>query len=236
MRHLLLLLAFALTASAQTTKVIGVADLQYYWPFEEGTGTTTADRGSGAHTGTLTNTTWTTGLLGRALSFNGTSSKVDVGAIGRAANTQPFSVSFWCTSAADSTNRYAVSTLSAITVGWVVNISGTNKAVFNFFSTAANSRVAASSATLVSGAWNHVVGVWDGSNAASVYLNTVGATNTSSTGTITSPVYTVNMTIGSNSAGTLWWSGIIDDVKYYNHAMTQSEVNYLFYAGRQGSR
>ena len=47
--------------------------------FDEGSGTTTADSSGNANTGTLSGATWTTsGEYGNALSFNGTSSRVDI--------------------------------------------------------------------------------------------------------------------------------------------------------------
>ena len=49
------------------------------WAFDEGAGTTTADRSGNTNTGTLSNATWsTTGKFGNALSFNGTSAMVNV--------------------------------------------------------------------------------------------------------------------------------------------------------------
>src|SRR5689334_21746424 len=48
--------------------------------FNEGTGTTTTNTAATTNNGTLTNATWiTTGRIGNALSFNGTSARVDVG-------------------------------------------------------------------------------------------------------------------------------------------------------------
>ncbi len=49
--------------------------------FDEGSGTTTADRSGNANTGTVSNTTWagaSAGKFGNALSFNGTNAWVTV--------------------------------------------------------------------------------------------------------------------------------------------------------------
>ena len=49
--------------------------------FDEGSGTSTADRSGNANTGTVSNTTWagaTAGKFGNALSFNGTNAWVTV--------------------------------------------------------------------------------------------------------------------------------------------------------------
>src|SRR5262249_13710000 len=44
------------------------------WAFNEGRGSPTADATGNGHTGALTNTTWTTGHVGTALTFQGSSS------------------------------------------------------------------------------------------------------------------------------------------------------------------
>src|SRR5207247_978749 len=49
-----------------------------YWPFDEGTGNTTADRSGNNHNGTLTNNpVWTTGKVGNALRFDATDNLID---------------------------------------------------------------------------------------------------------------------------------------------------------------
>src|SRR2546422_128691 len=49
------------------------------YAFKEGAGTTIADTSGGQHTGTISGASWTTGKYGNALSFNGTTSYVDLG-------------------------------------------------------------------------------------------------------------------------------------------------------------
>lgn len=65
------------------------------------------------------------------------------------------------------------------------------------------------------------------------YLDTVVGSNTTSGG-ITGPItYTGNYSVGRYENGTsLYYGGSVDDMKCYFHAMTQSEVNYLFYCRR----
>src|SRR6185436_17149767 len=64
--------------SAQAA-VVGQPGVLAAYGFEEGTGTSAADSTGNTNTGTLASTSWTTaGKYGKALSFNGTSSRVNV--------------------------------------------------------------------------------------------------------------------------------------------------------------
>jgi hypothetical protein len=49
-----------------------------YWPFEEGVGTSTADMSGHGNSGSINGATWTPGVKGRALKFDGTSTFVSV--------------------------------------------------------------------------------------------------------------------------------------------------------------
>src|SRR4051812_22134562 len=52
------------------------------YSFDEGSGTTASDASGNGHGGTVAGATWATGKFGSALSFNGTSSHVDLPALG----------------------------------------------------------------------------------------------------------------------------------------------------------
>ena len=52
------------------------------YAFDDGSGTTLSDASGNGHPGTVVGAAWTTGKHGTALSFNGTSSRVDLPALG----------------------------------------------------------------------------------------------------------------------------------------------------------
>ena len=59
--------------------VVGQSGIVAAYGFEEGTGTTVADATGNGHSGTTANTDWSpTGRFGKALSFNGTNSRVNI--------------------------------------------------------------------------------------------------------------------------------------------------------------
>ncbi len=78
--------------------------------------------------------------------------------------------------------------------------------------------------------WNHVVGTWDSStNTSKVYFDGVLQNTTTNMGF---PVLTGDFFIGSrgDTAKSFRYDGSIDDVRLYNHVLTQSEVTALFTA------
>jgi hypothetical protein len=69
----------ALLAAAPAAGTAGPPGLVAAYGFEEGSGSTTADASGSGNAGTLVNATWVAaGKYGKALSFNGTSARVDV--------------------------------------------------------------------------------------------------------------------------------------------------------------
>jgi hypothetical protein len=84
--------------------------------------------------------------------------------------------------------------------------------------------------------WHHVAGVYDGSNAYIYIDGGLDSNSVACSGSMATndwPVY-----IGENSKTLLdegvnarEWQGLIDDVRVYNYALTQSEVNDIYTGG-----
>ena len=191
--------------------------------FEEGTGSTTADASGNGNTGTISGATWTTqGRFGQALSFNGSSSRVSV-------------------AAAASLNLGAAMTLegwiypTAAQSGWRTILQRQTNA---YFLNASNStgpdhgrRAAARSGRpprFVSGTtanpvntWTHVAVTYDGAMLG-LDVNGTQAASRPQTGTLqasTSPLW-----IGGNSPYGEDFQGILDDIRIYNRALTDAEI------------
>lgn len=237
MKALIIFLALITSTWCQTTKVISFADLQNYWPFEDLSGGTTAARFGGIN-GTVTGATLVTGILGKALSFNGTSDLATFSTAFRPAVSQQWSVSFWFKpSVVDSTLRVIFNNFNAVTnIGIALDITSANKLGCLVASSVGNTRRADSTAAITQGVWHHAVGTWDGSATPQCYLDSVAGSIGFSQGTVGTISYTETMTAGrfANQAVD-FFGGLLDDIKCYNHAMNQSEVNYLFYSRRYDS-
>ncbi len=182
-----------------------------HWNFDEGTGTSTADDSGNANTGTITDPTWVNGKLGKALSFNGTSTEVNIG---------------------DTDNVSGMLTVSA----WIKpnTVSGSWDAIygesgFGFYNkdgvlTLWTSAFSGGTGTLTINQWQHVAATFDSStDSIYFYINGIQVySKTNWTGTVLNDTNTEF--IGSYNGSQEWFSGLIDEVKIYNYPRTPQQV------------
>ena len=215
------------TASATTPAT--VSGLVGAYSFNEGSGTSVADASGNGNTGTIVGAGWTgTGKYGSALSFNGTSSYVDLGNPAAFAMTGSMTVSAWVNAAASPSNDGIIIAKSDSTSGWQLKTSpDTGSQTFGAaISASAGTRIQRYSTTVRSlNTWYHVAGVYDASaKTLSVYVNGV-LNNGVLVGTV--PASQVNSSVNVNIArrtGGLYFNGVIDEVRIYNRALLQSEI------------
>ena len=213
--------AYSNTATATTPSDVLVG-LVAAFGFEEGTGSTTADASGNGNTGTISGATWTTqGRFGQALSFNGSSSRVSV-------------------AAAASLNLGAAMTLegwiypTAAQSGWRTILQRQTNADFL---TASNSTgpprpsgggTFGTTTTFVSGTtanpvntWTHVAVTYDGAmlRFTSMERRRPVGHRRALIQASTSPLW-----IGGNSPYGEDFQGILDDIRIYNRALTDAEI------------
>jgi hypothetical protein len=80
--------------------------------------------------------------------------------------------------------------------------------------------------TVTQNQWIHIVATW-GTNGMKVYVNGSLVAEKSYTGSINSPG---NLTIGCNFDTGDSIQGLVDDVRIYNHALSECEINQLYNA------
>ncbi|QQR77554.1 MAG: fibronectin type III domain-containing protein [Candidatus Moraniibacteriota bacterium] len=211
-------------ASATTPVAPPVSQyLQAGYNFAEGTGTTTQDISGHNHAGTLSNTTWSTsGKYGNALDFNGTSSSVGIGNWNIPGSA--ITLSAWVR--ADDWKTDDVRILSKATdsteQGHTWMLSDSNSLLrFRLKTGGTTTTLVATSGTLQTNVWTHVAAVYDGSTMT-LYKDGLEVGSQAKTGTIDQN--TANISIGANPEGSNSFDGTIDDVRIYNKALTQSEI------------
>jgi len=205
---------------------------------DEGSGDTAYDA-TGGNDGTRVNASWTTdGILGNALSFDGTNDYVTVGGAESdfdfASSTDGFSVEAWIKpdSLASSMAIVSKSNQSSSTGGWALNWDANvgGKLRFDLFDGAPPSPAAFSTTDLEVGKWYHVVGTWTGStsdaNAMKVYLNGVLDGESTFMNTWIDNDFAVR--VGSTNNGIWDFNGLIDEVAIYNRALSGPEVWHRF--------
>jgi hypothetical protein len=82
------------------------------------------------------------------------------------------------------------------------------------------------------GQWHHVAGIYDGTNKY-IYVDGVLDVSAPATGTIAQNSYPVCIGENAEAPGHLW-NGLIDEASIYNRALTASEIQAIYNAGRAG--
>ncbi len=200
-----------------------------YWTFDgkKLTSTTATDDSGQGNNGTLTSMptppVTIPGRLGQALSFDGVNDLVSISApLGSATSTADSSCAWaktvvgngasqpiWAQNSGSNQVRFGVTTANKVFVSHLDQVT--------------NYGIIANTATITNGVWTHLCYVFNGSSVTP-YQNGVAL---SSTGTSFN-TNTVNR-IGSDTNGS--WQGSLDDVRIYNHALSQEEITRLYQIG-----
>ena len=203
-----------------------------YWKFDEGSGTTTADSSGNGNTGTLINSpTWQTGSNckeGSCISFNGTNQYINIGSLG--AFPSKGTISFWMNASQIASYRNPLTT----------NYNGGNAGIRfeenssgNFVVVVGNDGGTYGAGTYITSGmqastWYHVVYTWDETaNTSSGFLNGVQVFSQANT---LWPTQIPDVAIGSGftTDPARQWNGLIDDVQFYNSALTATEIQNLY--------
>ncbi|MGZ4414023.1 MAG: LamG-like jellyroll fold domain-containing protein, partial [Gaiellaceae bacterium] len=204
------------TASVSTPVPSGPAPVAAY-AFDEGSGTTVSDLSGNGNNGTLANTSWaTTGKYGGALSFNGTSSRVTIpdsaslhlsGAMTLEAWVKPTTVSSaWRDVIEKGNDDYYL--MGTSDHSGVPGGGGTIGVTYG-------------TTTLTSNTWTHLAVTYD-KTTISLYVNGTQVSTLADTANLATS--TDALTIGSDPFYGQYFSGLIDDLRIYNSALTQAQI------------
>jgi hypothetical protein len=216
---------YQLTQDNLTTGLAG------YWPLDDASGTTATDLSGNGHTGTLTNgPVWTVGKIGAGLSFNGSSTTLDIhqsvlntaASFTVAAWVQPFDLGTWHTAVSQDGNNVS---------GFYLQSTPTGQFAFSLVnedSTSGSTVRALSTFNPVVNTWYHLVGVYNAaSGQSSLYVNGVLQSTESVPATWNAGGETV---IGRAKWGgnVDFWSGNLDDVRLYTRALSATDISNLY--------
>jgi len=195
-----------------------------HWRFDEGSGITAGDA-VGNNDGTLFGPSWTTGVAGSALRFDGIDDFVEIPAapsLQIAGNS--LTVEAWVNFSARPSEGmlYVVDSRDNEWRGFGLNV---NTDLVQFWVAGANGpNPIGYSATLEVNEWHYVVGVYDGSQAR-VYVDGVEIGSRSFSGAIPpslGPLY-----IGRRWSPLVsyeYFNGMIDEVRISDHALSASDI------------
>ena len=166
-------------------------------------------------------------MYGNALSFNGTSSYVDLGSPSALQLTGSMTIEAWVKAAANPADDGQIVSKSN-GAGWQLKTSpDTGPHTFGI-SVSVNSTTKAqrySTAVPALNTWYHIAGVYDAAALTlSTYVNGV-LDNGTLRGTVPASQLnqTANVNIGRRTGG-FYFNGVIDEVRIYNRALSQAEI------------
>ncbi len=158
-----------------------------------------------------------TGKVGKALDFTGTGNRFLKTTVGSYNADDNYTIAFWMKPETNA-NRDVMVHIGDLWIGRTnTNLeielkSGTSSIV----------------GTLILNAWNHVVLVKEGTNAARTYVN--GTLSNTQVNTGASKIAGETF-IGTHTLGSFQYKGLLDEVSIYNTALTDAEVQTMYSVG-----
>lgn len=213
---------FSNTAGATTSASTGTPGLVAAYDFNAGSGTTLSDVSGNGNTGTIVNATWSaSGKYGGALSFNGTNAQVVINDAASLHLTTAVTLEAWVNPSSAPTNWQDV--IYKAIDNYYLEAGSTNgdKPGAGVLLTSSAEPLAYGSAQLAASTWTHLAMTYDGTTLK-MYVNGVLATSTAQTGTITTS--TDALQIGGDTTYGQFFKGLIDEVRVYNVALTQTQI------------
>ncbi|MHC4569094.1 MAG: LamG domain-containing protein, partial [Planctomycetota bacterium] len=223
-KKILALMSFVLVLGLAANASAG---LVAHWKLDEGSGTTAVDATGNGHDGTLIgDPQWVVGYSDGGLQFAGSPDKVDIPHSPDLNPENEFTVSVWANlDPAGSGHRSPVTSRDdGPQRGYIIYCTPAN--TWQFWTGTGSGWDSAGSPAVALGEWTHVAATYSG-GAKKLYINGELAGES----TTTMPPNTAQvLRIGAGATegdGNYFFVGTIDDVRIYDHALTEAEIAKL---------
>jgi hypothetical protein len=212
-----------ITVNVQNTS--GSGGLVAAYNFNEGAGSAVSDASGNNNIGSIFQATWSgAGKYGGALSFDGTNDYVSINDSNSLDLTNRMTLEAWIKPTANSGWRTVLMKENGSELAYGMYARESSNRPSGWIRpnpTSGSSKTVTGTSALPLNAWTHLVTTYDGTNLR-LYIN--GTLN--KTTAITGTMYTSSnpLKIGGNSMWGEYYAGLIDEVRVYNRALTQSEI------------
>ena len=200
---------------------VSSSGLKVWFRLDENTGSSTTDSISGI-VGTLTgNATWATGTVGRAITFDGTGDSVTIGDEPLLSGTTTYSFSCFVKIRIDDASHKYIIDNGTGTTRWGLRKNASENLIYTEDSDQYTRNLPIPIAT-----WTRITIVKNGDTgtSTSIYQNNTLDGQVAS-GVMTTP--TGNRYIGKVHSSSGAWDGVIDDVRYYDTALSIQDITDL---------
>ncbi len=215
-----------------------------YWKMDDnvsGDGQTVTDSSGNSNNGTTDYGANTTGMdctvpgkFGYGCQVDGTDDNIAMGSPDSLDGSGPFTASAWIKPTSDTGYVISKRNTSGDTGYWRLALIPTNAIAFlKETDDNPNLEIVTANNIFSTSQWNHVVVTFGGTTSASeahIYVNGIEATYVSTTNgggnNITDA--SSNFNVGSRDATSSFYPGIVDEVRYYQKALSPAEVSALY--------
>jgi len=221
-RKLIYLISFVLMLSMAGN---ASAELVAYWTFDEGSGDIAYDSSGNGNNGTINGAKWDAGKYGNALLFNAQDNYVEVPTSDSLEITPNVTIAAWINWIDAGDTWLAIMANGQQNGPWenyglFVNRDG-RYLYFTLSLDGGHVTQSAPNNVIEPDEWLHACGTWDGSTAR-IYVNGEMVFEQAQTGELVPPG--LPLRIGHRNGSAHYFSGIIDEVRIYNHALTEVEI------------
>ncbi len=194
----------------------------------EGSGASTSDLSGNGNHGSISGATWAaSGKYGGALSFDGINDWLTVADSNSLDLTTGMTLEAWVNPT--TINGWETVLLKEATSELAYSLYADNNGTDSggprrpaaYVRQGGTSYTTVGSAQLAIGQWAHLAATYDGS-ALKLYVNSTLAGTFNVSGSINTT--TGALRAGGNSVWSEWFNGLIDEIRVYNHALTQPEI------------
>ena len=198
----------------------GAPGLVAAYGFNEGSGTAVADQSTNNNAGVVSGAAWVDGKAGKALSFNGTNALVTINDSTSLRLTGGMTLEAWVNPRMGGGWRTILMKEKAPTLSYAMYANTDSNQPSLELTLAAATELRGTS-TVPLNVWTYLAATYDGAQLR-LYVNGVQVSSLTAAGTIMTS--TNPLRIGGNSIWGEYFDGIIDEVRVYNRALTQSEI------------
>jgi hypothetical protein len=211
------------TGTIQNDDVPGAGGLIAAYAFEESTGSTTADATGKGHTGTVTGTDWADdGKNGRGLWFPTGNNWVTIADANDLDLTNGMTIEAWVNPfGLGGWNTILMKEGTGSQFGYALYANDNSPWPAVTVQIANVDRSAVGTTAIPLNTWSHVAATYDGTTLR-LYVNGVQVGSRAQTGTLRTT--TGPLRLGGNDLWGEYFHGIMDDVRIYNRALTQTEI------------
>lgn len=206
------------------------------WSFDENSGTTVYDYSNNSKHGSISGASFTTGISGSALSFDGTNDYVDVPYTVNSAGQSAISYSLWFkwdgTGGGADGSKFLIESQNTYAISLCITNDASPKLRAYVLEDYSGGTVYStdSTTTIVAGTWYFVSVTYEKNNLVDGIKLYLDGIKESSTPVYGGAVYaSTGLSIGTyRNKDNRWFGGIIDEVRLYSKVLTEYEIFSLY--------